>query len=99
MAYCLWCGACLAGSFTQHSSECWLYAYTKDVRLPDEVRDRLKSLARIPNAWMEPFAFIEDAEAWMDENASGPISVLIKSPPPWMDADLPASRWTLEWEV
>lgn len=43
--YCLWCGAYLAGSFTQHTSTCWLYGYTKDVSLPNELRDYLKSLA------------------------------------------------------
>lgn len=57
-----------------------------------------KPIIAMPDAWMEPFAFIQDAEAWMDENASGSICVLIKSPAPWMDPALPPSRWEFDWD-
>lgn len=46
---------------------------------------------------MKPFNYIEEAEIWMDENASGSISVLIKSPE-WSDPNRPPSKWTLDWE-
>lgn len=53
--HCLWCGAYLAGSFTQHTSACCLYGYTKDVSLPHELRAYLRSLAdKAPKQTMTP---------------------------------------------
>lgn len=93
ITHCLWCGAYLAGSFTQHAQDCWLYGFNKEISLPDELRDYLKSLALAVPAMM-PFPYIEDAEVWMDENASGPISVLILNPGSLKEP----SRWTLGWD-
>ena len=37
---------------------------------------------------MTPFAYVSDAEEWMDEHASGPMSVCVGTG---------RSRWELDW--
>lgn len=44
LTHCFWCGAYLAGSYTQHMKECWLYGWIKGLPLSDQLRASLRSL-------------------------------------------------------
>ena len=53
LMHCLWCGDYLAGSYTQHTKECWLYGWVKGLPLSDQLRAYLESLsiAREGHKW------------------------------------------------